>query len=183
MAKSETSDEPRTSVHPTLAAAIKQEQTTTPDSVRIIANLDGVEQWSLNEHIDHRGRLVEIVNRSWPQWNVAVEHCYSVSYRPGYRSDWGLHKITTDRYALVTGELIVHLYDTREDSPTFEQTQKVTLSTRGSRCLLIPPGIWHSVGNPGETDVTLLNFKTPAFEHTDPDKYTVAYDNPIFPRM
>jgi len=61
---------------------------------------------------------IEIVNFDHPFWQEPVVHAYGITIRPGRIKGWGMHKLQTDRYAIVNGSVRVVLFDGRSESPT-----------------------------------------------------------------
>ena len=80
--------------------------------------IEGVQAVRLEPHADHRGSLFELVNFDHPFWQEPVVHAYGITIRPGRIKGWGMHKLQTDRYAIVNGSVRVVLFDGRSESPT-----------------------------------------------------------------
>jgi dTDP-4-dehydrorhamnose 3,5-epimerase-like enzyme len=120
-----------------------------------------------------------------PEWvgvfaeGEPIEHIYTVlAPTGGLRSEWYYHIHTLDRYVLLSGVLLLGLYDGRENSPTYDTFDSYTLGTAKSglpNAIRIPPGVWHSlkwVEHPG----LFLNAKLPGYLANNPDKYRVTKD-------
>jgi dTDP-4-dehydrorhamnose 3,5-epimerase len=165
----------------TLAAAVKDRQTVTPDGISIDPLVDGVTFRNLATHGDARGSVTEIFDPRW-QWHPdPLVFVYTFTLRPGYVKGWNLHKLHEDRYCLLQGEMDVILYDVRPDSPTCGVVSRVSLSERNRRLINIPKFVWHADINIGSQDCLALNFPTTAFDHADPDKYRLPLDNTLIP--
>ena len=160
---------------------VKQPPTVTPSGERLAPVPHGVTFRDLTTLVDHRGWLVELFNPAWNWHPGPLVHAYAFTVRPGIVKGWGRHERTEDRYCVLFGEAVTVLYDDRGDSPTRGLVAEIPLSEY-RRCLMnIPVGIWHATANVGSTDFVALNFKTAAFDHSDPDKYTLPIDTDQIP--
>lgn len=135
--------------------------------------LDGVVMARAVLHADHRGSLMETVNFEDPFWEEPVVYAYTFTVAPGRIKGWGMHKLQTDRYVALCGQLRVVLYDGRPSSPTFHRFAEYSFSERTPGFLRIPPGVWHADQNVGETPSVVVNFPTRAYDRDDPDKYRI----------
>ena len=98
-------------------------------------------------------------------WNAEFAYAYQTSIRPGMLKGWFAHEKKLDRYHLVSGELLVLLYDDRENSPTKNVVQKLILSEATVRQVLIPPNVWHLSLNVGQEDAILVNLPSTHYDH------------------
>lgn len=130
---------------------------------------------------DERGVLLEIVDTRDPYWDQPIVYSYMVTCRPGKGKGWGWHSRHDDRYAVLSGEMILALYDDREGSPTHGVVQEFYLSREGRNRVTIPKGVWHAHVNPGLTELLFVNFPTEHFQHGDPDKRTLPLDTDRIP--
>ena len=133
--------------------------------------IEGVQAARLEPHVDHRGSLFEIVNFDHPFWQDPVVHAYAITIRPGRIKGWGMHKLQTDRYAIVNGSVRVVLFDGRSESPTQGLIDVRQLTGETPSLLAIPPGVWHADQNWGDDDALIVNFPTRPYDPTLPDKY------------
>lgn len=132
-------------------------------------------------HTDERGTVCELFD---PRWNVQPDpmlFAYVFTIRPGLAKGWGIHRTHHDRYAFLSGELELVLYDERQDSSTSGLATTLVLSELHRRLLTIPPGVWHAERNIGQTDVMVVNFPTIPYDHSDPDKYRLPLDTDELP--
>lgn len=72
--------------------------------------------------------------------------------------------------------LIVNLHDLREDSPTYDQHQKLVLGAGKNQILIIPEGVAHGCANPYEKPMTLFYAVTQQFDPNDPDERRLPWD-------
>ncbi|MDA8777181.1 dTDP-4-dehydrorhamnose 3,5-epimerase family protein [Pontimonas sp.] len=161
-------------------AGSPDKQTIDSSGRTTAADVDGVAISAPVVHEDHRGVLVEIL--SDPRfWDQPFTYAYQTSIRPGFYKGWFVHRQKTDRYHLVTGELLTFLFDDRVDSPTKGLTQKVMLSERTNRDILIPPGVWHLTLNVGSSEAIIVNLPTTAYNRSHPDREFLPADTPEIP--
>lgn len=171
----------RPKVDSSLQAAVKDQQTVTPDGEPTASMIDGLMVSSPVTQADHRGRLFEVFPGPNDFWRDPVVYSYCFTVRPLQVKGWGLHLDKDDRYTIIRGEMTVALYDARTDSPTYRMTQQVTMSEQRSRQLLIPAGVWHADLNISDAEIQVVNFPTQVYDHADPDRYLLPWDSPEIP--
>lgn len=158
-------------------------RTVTPAGDPVDAVIDGVLTRSRKTHVDHRGRLFEIVNLAEGDdfWAAPIVHSYLFTIRENTLKGWGVHREKADRYCLVAGETMTVLYDARRDSATFGLVQEVPLSAQGVQMVLIPPGVYHLSVNIAPTETMLVNFPTLPYDYEHPDRLTLPWHTPHIP--
>ena len=159
----------------------RDRQTVTSAGVSTVPTIEGVVTRTPVTHIDHRGSLFEIYNGDPGMWPDPVVYAYQTSVFPGQIKGWARHEIKTDRYTLVTGELLILLHDGRAQSPTGGLTQSVVLSPRGVRQVVIPVGVWHLLANTGTDEVHVVNLPTQPYHHDRPDRILLPWDTDELP--
>lgn len=165
---------------PLLHRAKKDQATVTSRGEVISQTIDGVVVSKPPVHTDHRGALVEMFTQ--PNfWKHDFAYAYQTSIRPGMLKGWFAHEKKTDRYHLVTGELLVLLYDDRKGSPTEGLVQKLVLSEATFRQILIPAKVWHLSLNIGTYDAILVNLPSTHYNHEHPDRYFISIDSGDIP--
>jgi dTDP-4-dehydrorhamnose 3,5-epimerase-like enzyme len=108
---------------------------------------------------------------------------YSSVTLPGQFRDadrWHVHKIQTDRFVVVLGEMTLALFDQRPESLTHGQLDIIRMtgashgavsspSARDVTTYLvpIPPGVLHCIGNLGTEPFLLQNFPTELYSPSD----------------
>lgn len=162
-------------------AALREEQTVTTAGVPVAPVIDGVRTFAPVNHVDHRGRVFEIYPGRNEFWVDPVVYSYGFTVRAGQVKGWGLHLEKDDRYTLISGELLVVLYDARLDSPSHGVVQKITLTPQGVRQLRIPTGVWHANVALGDDEVFLVNHPTHPYHHENPDRLLLPWDSPEIP--
>lgn len=140
---------------------------------RLDMGIEGVVLERLVAHHDHRGSLAEVIDLAKPFWSEGIVYAYTFTVRPGRIKGWGMHKLQTDRYAVLEGSLRVVLHDGRVDSPSYGRFAEFHFTDATPGLLRIPAGVWHADQNWGETVARVVNFPTCAYDHAQPDKYRV----------
>jgi len=135
-------------------------------------------------HHDPRGFLIETLRSD----DAAVDGSqfrmsYSSVTLPGQFRDadrWHVHKVQTDRFVVVLGEMTLALFDRRPESPTHGHLDVIRM-TGASRDAVasphprdvtthlvpIPPGVLHCIGNFGVEPFLLQNFPTELYNASD----------------
>lgn len=160
---------------------VRDVQTVTSAGVPTVASIVGVVTRTPVTHVDHRGALFEIYNGDPETWPEPVEYVYQTSVFPGQIKGWARHEVKVDRYTIATGELIVLLYDGREDSSSHGVLQRVALSPRGVRQVVIPVGVWHMIINVGQEEAHVINLPTERYHHDRPDRILLPWDTDQIP--
>lgn len=130
---------------------------------------------------DDRGVILELIDLRQEYWSGGVPFVYYGTCRPGRAKGWGMHREHTDRYMVLAGEMLLALFDDRDDSPTRGVVQEFYLTRDGLNQLTIPPGVWHAHLNVGTTDLHFANAPSAPFEHSAPDKWRVPIGDPRIP--
>jgi dTDP-4-dehydrorhamnose 3,5-epimerase len=156
-------------------------QTVTADGRPLTALPDGVVLHPLTTHTDDRGTVCELYDPRWEINGDPLVFAYMFTLRPGAAKGWGVHREHEDRYAFLTGEAEIVLYDGREESPTAGLEARLFLSALHRTVLVIPRGVWHAERNIGSTDVMVVNFPTIPYDHGNPDKYRLPLDTEELP--
>ena len=155
--------------------------TVRPDGSSLASTIEGVRVFAPVNHVDDRGRVFEIWSSGHEYWDEPFVYSYCFSVRQGNAKGWGIHDHKSDRYTLISGEVLTVLYDGRSDSPSFGLEQRVLLSGQGVRQLTIPPGVWHLNLNVGEGEAYLINFPTQPYDYAAPDRRTLPIGTPEIP--
>ena len=145
----------------------------------------GVATLSRTFHRDARGFLVETLrDDDPPPVRAPFRMSYSSLTRPGHFRDadrWHVHRIQTDRFVVVLGEMILALFDRRENSPTrdclavarmvggaYEARDGASDPAKSfSHVVTIPPGVLHCIGNVSSEPFLLQNFPTELYDPND----------------
>jgi dTDP-4-dehydrorhamnose 3,5-epimerase len=130
---------------------------------------------------DDRGVIQEVLDTRDEYWNPGVNYLYKGTCRPGKFKGWGVHDSHTDRYIIVDGEMLLVLFDDRDDSSTKNTIQEFYLSSTGVFQITIPPGVWHLHQNIGTKDLIFFNAPSEPYNHANPDKRRLPVINDRIP--
>jgi dTDP-4-dehydrorhamnose 3,5-epimerase len=168
-------------VDKSLSASLRDSATVNSAGESLAAGISGVRTHSPVNHVDHRGRVFEIYAGDSEHWVEPLTYCYAFTVRPGQTKGWGLHEKKDDRYTLITGEVMVVLYDARVDSPTRGLVQKVVLTAEGIRQIVIPMGVWHCNICLSDNEAYLINHPTAVYQHGAPDRLLLPWNTTEIP--
>ena len=147
--------------------------------------IHGIHPVARTFHHDPRGFLVETMRADDPDGlGSRFRMSYSSLTQPGrYRDEdrWHLHRVQTDRFVVVLGEMILALCDHRPESPTHDRLAVVRMSGAAysgaggpgapspttSYLVPIPPGVLHCIGNLSDRPFLLTNFPTELYDARD----------------
>lgn len=104
--------------------------------------IHGVKVSPLRQIIDERGKVMHML-RSDSELFQSFGEMYFSTVNPGAVKAWHLHKKMTLNYAVPHGGIKFVLFDPREDSPTFGQTQEIYLGPDNYNLVTVPPNIWN----------------------------------------
>ncbi|MDD5110906.1 MAG: dTDP-4-dehydrorhamnose 3,5-epimerase family protein [Patescibacteria group bacterium] len=97
---------------------------------------------------------------------------------PGSIKAFHWHKKQDDVWFVASGHALVVLYDQREDSPTFRQTETITAGTDDYKVIVIPAGVVHGFKVLGDEPVYLFYHTTVSYQAKAPDEERIPYDDP-----
>jgi dTDP-4-dehydrorhamnose 3,5-epimerase len=155
-----------------VASGDRDVASVTKEGLSLLPTIEGVKTRATTNHVDHRGSVFEIFEGDMAFWETPIVYAYQFSVRPHQMKGWGLHESKTDRYTIISGEVLLFLWDDRADSPTRGVVQKIVLSDRAVRHLSL---------NLGPDDARLINFPTEVYHHDAPDRLLLAWDSPEVP--
>lgn len=159
----------------------RDKQTVTPDGRATTTTIDGVILRKPVNHVDHRGNVFEIYDGNLGTWPDPIVWVYSDIVFPGQIKGWARHEVKVDRYSLITGTLVMLLWDGRPGSLTEGKHQCATLSPLGNRQIQIPVGVWHLLFAAGNEDVHFVNMPTEPYHHEHPDRILLPWDSDEIP--
>lgn len=143
-------------------------------------SIDGVLVVPLKKVPSERGHLVEVQREDdshFPGFGQAYITCTS----PAVVKAWYRHHQQCDQIALIKGEVVLVMYDPREDSLTRGALQKVDITEQNPRLVQIPPGIWHGFKALGTEARYLLHLNSVGFKVEDTDEDRLPSDTPSIP--
>ncbi|MFH1245965.1 MAG: dTDP-4-dehydrorhamnose 3,5-epimerase family protein [Candidatus Omnitrophota bacterium] len=141
--------------------------------------IEGVQLKKLQIVSDARGRLMEIL-RCDDKFFQQFGQVYMTTAKPGIVKAWHYHKIQTDNFTCVSGQMKLALYDARENSSTYLQVQDFIIDLDNPLLVQIPPYVYHGFKCISDKEAIVINTPTAAYNHKHPDEYRVdPYRNEI----
>jgi dTDP-4-dehydrorhamnose 3,5-epimerase len=106
---------------------------------------------------DDRGKIMHIMKNSDDAFENFGEVYCSTIY-PGVVKGWHLHKLMTLNYVVLKGKIKFVLFDSREDSETFEELQEIYIGDDNYIRVKVPPGVWNGFMGIGLEEAYVINF-------------------------
>lgn len=135
--------------------------------------------YPLKVNRDERGILVESLKTNWkkvfdPQ-SRPFSQCYYSITKAGVARDkdrWHYHPTKQeDRFVVIKGEMVIALYDWRQQSPTYGTLNLFAMGEsqgeEGQYLLLIPINVLHCFKNVSSKELILLNFPTTLYDYQE----------------
>jgi dTDP-4-dehydrorhamnose 3,5-epimerase len=142
--------------------------------------IEGVQTKNLTRHVDERGYVMEILRSDEAIYQKFGQVYISASF-PGLIKAWHCHKIQTDYFCCIAGNLKIGMYDGREDSPTYGETQTIVIGELSPMVVSIPPGVWHGFRAVGNQTAVVVNIPTEVYRADQPDELRIPVDDPSIP--
>ncbi len=118
--------------------------------------IEGVILKPLRQIKDDRGKVMHMLRADDPMFTEFGEIYFS-QVLPGVIKAWKLHTKITQNYAVVSGNIRVVIYDSREDSPSKGQTDEYEIGQDNYALLRIPKGVWSGFIGLGDTPSLIAN--------------------------
>lgn len=148
--------------------------------------IDGVKIKKLNVHkdipdtdepVEKEGYLMEVLRDDDGLLTKFGQTTFTVAY-PGTIKAFHWHKKQDDLWFFSSGKAVVVLYDMREDSPTYGETQEIVCDAENyPQLILIPIGVAHGYKVLGNEPAHLLYHVTESYKADSPDEERIAYDD------
>ncbi|MBS7529042.1 dTDP-4-dehydrorhamnose 3,5-epimerase family protein [Hazenella sp. IB182353] len=139
--------------------------------------IEGVIYKQLKKFCDDRGTFMEIVRDDEEILTHFGQASASMTY-PGVIKAFHYHKEQDDVWYFPYGNAQVVLYDLREESPTFQETNVYYMGEENPSTLLIPKRVAHGYRVLGEKSAMIVYFTTRSYQPEEPDEYRIPYDDP-----
>lgn len=124
----------------------------------------------INLHSDDRGwsimNQLQGVMDSQGQINISLQH-------PGVIKAWHRHKLQTDFWICVRGDLKVGVHRTEDD-----KAWTAVIGEHRPALVIIPPSLWHGAATVGSEPASLLYYVTHAYNPKQPDEERRAFNIP-----
>jgi len=128
--------------------------------------IDGVEVLPLKQIVDERGKIMHMLRSDSPHFKQFGEIYFSCVH-PGVIKGWHIHKEMTLNYAVPYGEIILVLYDDRDQSSTKGEIMEIILGPENYSLVTVPPHVWNGFRGTGTKTSIVANCAT--IPH-DPDE-------------
>jgi len=132
--------------------------------------IEGVKLKQLKVIPDERGRLMEIL-RCDDECFQQFGQVYVTTAFPGVIKAWHYHKLQSDNFTCVYGEILLALYDGRDGSPTFGQINDFIISPSQVKLIHIPKNIYHGFKNIGDSEAIVINTVSLPYNYKNPDEH------------
>lgn len=139
--------------------------------------IEDVIMYPLKVNRDKRGVLVETLKTNWDriynQKRPFAQNYYSMTNSGTARDNdqWHIHKLQEDRFIVVSGDIVVAMYDLRSQKKTFRLLNLFKMGQgngdNGQYLLLIPKNVLHGFCVLGKSPAILLNFPTRLYDPND----------------
>ena len=139
--------------------------------------IKGVEIKQLVTHPDDRGFFRELLRSDDPFYSGFGQTSVTITY-PGVIKAFHYHEHQDDIWYVAQGMAQCVLYDMRQDSPTYKQTQVVYAGEQNPVLIKIPIGVAHGYRVIGPQPVMLLYHTTKPYDAKNPDEKRIPFDDP-----
>lgn len=144
------------------------------------AHIEGVLVTRLKKVVNPRGHLME-VQRADDSHYSGFGQAYVTMTNPGVVKAWYRHHKQIDQIALIKGELLLVLFDTRPESATCNALTEIRIQEDEPQLIRIPPGVWHGFQAVGSDPAFLLHLNSIPFDFENTDEDRISDDDPLIP--
>ena len=135
--------------------------------------IEGVKVKRLLRHPDDRGFFQEILRDDDGLLERFGQASMSKTY-PGVIKAFHYHEYQDDLWFFPVGNAQVVLYDLREDSSTYKETDVFYMGEDNPILVLIPKGVAHGYRVLGDTEVVIIYFTTLSYDRRIPMRSVAA---------
>jgi dTDP-4-dehydrorhamnose 3,5-epimerase len=125
--------------------------------------------------------MTELFRKDWEGVVISPQQINWVQLNPNGVTDWHRHTIQTDHLVGVGGNIRLALWDGREDSPTYLQSEVIRIGAMRPVLVMVPPGVWHALRNESSEPAGYLNVIDRLYDYQNPDNWRLAPDAPGVP--
>jgi dTDP-4-dehydrorhamnose 3,5-epimerase len=148
--------------------------------VKKMDKIEGLQVKKLRVIPDERGWLMEIL-RSDDDIFEKFGQVYITTAYPGVVKGWHYHKIQTDNFTCIHGMMKVVLYDSRENSPTYENIIEFFVGEKNLVLISVPPLVYHGFKGIGTETAYFLSIPTEPYNYSKPDEFRLPPDTDQIP--
>ena len=126
---------------------------------------------------DDRGYFREVIKEGEEVFAEVKQTSVTVTYSAVIKAfHW--HRHQEDIWYVASGMARIVLYDQREDSSTYKETQVIVAGEDNSLVVRIPIGVVHGYQVLGQKPVMLFYHTTKAYDPSHPDEERIAWNDP-----
>lgn len=148
----------------------KDRQSMTKDWERVGPVIEGVKLKRTRHIVTANSLTTELFRSDWAETGRPFGHALYVALNPGGISAWHWHEIQTDAIFVVSGRLLVALYDRRQSSTTCGMPMVLRLDASDPVALVIPPGVVHGV-KALISPTAFMNVISHPYDYENPDEW------------
>ena len=128
--------------------------------------IEGVKVKDLKKFNDDRGWLTEIYRQDELDYTSVMS--YISLTKPGIVRGPHEHVYQSDCFVFVgPGDFELHLWDRREDSPTYKEYLKIKVGESSPKLVIVPPGVVHGYKCVSKIDALSINFPDKLYKGVD----------------
>lgn len=131
--------------------------------------ISGVQVFALKKIDDDRGSVMHMLKKTDSHFEGFGEIYFSLTLA-GIVKAWKRHNRITQFFAVPVGNLLLVLFDPREDSLTKGMVQQVHLGEDNYQLIRIPAGIWYGFRAEGNSYSLIANCATDPHDPMESDK-------------
>jgi dTDP-4-dehydrorhamnose 3,5-epimerase len=139
-------------------------------------SIDGVRVRGLVSHADQRGSLTELLRSDWPEFERFGQAILTVN-GPGIIRGWHWHDRQTDVIVVVSGHVLLPLFDGRPWSQTYRTLEEHVADGSQLFALFVPPGVYHGYKTLGRESALIVNFPDRTYDPAAPDENRLPHDD------
>lgn len=139
--------------------------------------IEGVTVKNLVTHVDDRGYFREVLRSDDPFYSGVGQTSVTVTY-PGVIKAFHYHEKQDDVWYVAQGMAQCVLYDLREGSATYKETQVIYAGEQNPVLIRIPIGVAHGYRVLGPKPVLLFYHTTKPYDPAHPDEKRIPWNDP-----
>jgi len=130
----------------------------------------------VDEPLSEPGILMEVLRDDDEFLKRFGQTTFTIAYKDTIKAfHW--HKKQDDIWFIATGKAAVVLYDLREDSPTFQETQLIYAGEDDYKLILIPDGVAHGYKVISDEPVLLFYHTTQSYNREYLDEERIPWND------
>ncbi|KQC04386.1 MAG: dTDP-4-dehydrorhamnose 3,5-epimerase [Methanoculleus sp. SDB] len=142
--------------------------------------IEGVCITPLRTFLDERGYVRHMIKRTDPTFTEFGEIYFSVIF-PHVIKGWHIHRVMELNYAVISGNIKLVLYDSRQDSPTYGELQEIFMGEENYVLVKVPPHVVNGFTAIGNEKAIVANCATiphdpDEIERIDPFDEEIGYN-------